>query len=109
LLAVITYLALIPSLSYIGAAIGTLVVEVVMVTSLSMLVGKGVGGIPWPTHLVRTLLAGLLAAGGIALLRETSLPVWVVGGVAVLLYAGLLMLTGALTVTQLRTVLVTRP
>jgi hypothetical protein len=26
-----------------------------------------------------------------------------------LLYAGLLMLTGALTVTQLRTVLVTRP
>ena len=109
LLAVITYLVLIPSLSYIGAAIGTLVVEVVMVTSLSMLVGKGVGGIPWPTHLVRTLLAGLLAAGGIALLRQTSLPVWVVGGVAVLLYAGLLMLTGALTVTQLRTVLVTRP
>ena len=108
-LAVITYLILIPSLSFIGAAIGTLVVEIVMLISLSMLVGKGVGGIPWPTHLVRTLLAGLLAAAGIALLHETSLPVWAVGSLAILIYAGLLMLTGALTVSQLRAVLVTGP
>jgi O-antigen/teichoic acid export membrane protein len=108
-LAVITYLILIPSLSFIGAAIGTLVVEIVMLISLSMLVGKGVGGIPWPTHLVRTLLAGLLAAAGIALLHETSLPVWAVGSFAILIYAGLLMLTGALTVSQLRAVLVTGP
>ena len=108
-LAVITYLILIPSLSFIGAAIGTLVVEIVMLISLSLLVGKGVGGIPWPTHLVRTLLAGLLAAAGIALLRETSLSVWAVGSFAILIYAGLLMLTGALTPTQLRAVLVTRP
>jgi O-antigen/teichoic acid export membrane protein len=108
-LAVVTYLILIRSWSYIGAAAGTLVVEIVMVTSLSVLVGRGVGGIPWPTHLVRTLGSGLLAAAGIALLRETSLPTVAVGSLAVLLYAGMLMLTGALTPAQLRTVLVTRP
>jgi O-antigen/teichoic acid export membrane protein len=108
-LAVITYLILIPSLSFIGAAAGTLVVEIVMLISLSVLVGQGVGGVPWPTHLARTLLAGLLAAGGIALLRETPLPIWTVGSFAALLYAGLLMLTGALTPAQLRAVLMTRP
>ena len=108
-LAVITYLVLIPTLSFVGAAAGTLVVEIVMIVSLGMLVRQGVGGIPWPTHLARTLLSGLLAAGGIALLRETSLPVWQVGTFAALLYAGMLILTGALTRAQLRSVLITRP
>ena len=105
-LAVITYVCLIPTWSFVGAAAGTLVVEVIMVISLSVLVGKGVGGVCWPTHLPRTLLAGLLAAFGIALLRETSLNVWVLGGCAALLYGGLLLVTGALTPAQLRTVLV---
>ena len=105
-LAVITYVCLIPTWSFVGAAAGTLVVEVIMVTSLSVLVGKGAGGVCWPTHLLRTLLAGLLAAAGIALLRETSLNVWVLGGCAALLYGGLLLVTGALTPAQLRTVLV---
>lgn len=105
-LAVITYVCLIPTWSFVGAAAGTLVVEVIMVTSLSVLVGKGVGGICWPTHLLRTLLAGVLAAAGIALLRETSLNVWVLGGCAAALYGGLLLVTGALTPAQLRTVLV---
>jgi O-antigen/teichoic acid export membrane protein len=105
-LAVITYVSLIPTWSYIGAAAGTLVVEVIMIISLAVLVGKGVGGVCWPTHLVRSILAGLLAAGGIALLRETSLNVWVLGGCAAVLYGGLLLVTGALTPAQLRTVLV---
>jgi O-antigen/teichoic acid export membrane protein len=104
-LAVITYICLIPTWSFVGAAAGTLVVEVMMIISLSVLVGKGVGGLCWPTHLLRTLLAGLLAAAGIALLRETSLNVWVLGGCAAALYGGLLLVTGALTPAQLRTVL----
>jgi O-antigen/teichoic acid export membrane protein len=108
-LAVITYVSLIPTWSFIGAAAGTLVVEVIMIISLSVLVGKGLGGVCWPTHLVRSVLAGLLAAGGIALLRETSLNVWVLGACAAVLYGGLLLVTGALTPAQLRAVLVKPP
>jgi len=43
-LAVITYVCLIPTWSFVGAAAGTLVVEVIMVISLSVLVGQGVAG-----------------------------------------------------------------
>jgi O-antigen/teichoic acid export membrane protein len=108
-LAVVTYLILIPPLSFIGAAVGTLVVEIVMVASLLVLVGRSAGGIPWPTHLVRVLLAGLLAAGGVLLLRMSPLSVWVVAPLGGLIYSGLLLLTGALSPAQVRAVLITRP
>jgi hypothetical protein len=89
--------------------VGTLVVEIVMVASLLVLVGRSAGGIPWPTHLVRVLLAGLLAAGGVLLLRMSPLSVWVVAPLGGLIYSGLLLLTGALSPAQVRAVLITRP
>jgi O-antigen/teichoic acid export membrane protein len=108
-MAVLSYIVLISKVSFIGAAVGTLLVEGVMIASLLRLQGRGLGAIPWPAHLVRTLLAGLLAAGGMYLLRLSPLPILAEGAIACLLYAGSLWITGAVSLAQMRALLLTRP
>jgi hypothetical protein len=108
-LAVLIYSVLISQLSFIGAAAGTLVVEGVMIASLLTLLGRGLGAIPWPAHLVRTLFAGLFAAGGMFLLRLSPMPLLAAGAIACLVYAGSLWITGAVSHAQVRALLLTRP
>jgi O-antigen/teichoic acid export membrane protein len=107
--AVLLYIVLISKLSFIGAAVGTLIVEVLMIASLLTLLGRGLGTIPWPAHLVRTLLAGLLTAGGAFLLRLSPMPALAAGAIAFLVYAGSLWITGAVSQAQVRALLLPRP
>jgi O-antigen/teichoic acid export membrane protein len=90
------YFALIPSYSYVGAAIGTVVAEVAALTC--MLFGLKRAGRPLPslTNPLKAVVSGALAAAAMALLTRFELP-WlltlVVGGAV---YLGGLALTRAI-------------
>jgi O-antigen/teichoic acid export membrane protein len=90
------YFALIPSYSYVGAAIGTVVAEVAALSC--MLFGLKRAGRPLPslTNPLKAVVSGALAAAAMALLTHFELP-WlltlVVGGAV---YLGGLALTRAI-------------
>lgn len=94
--AFVAYFALIPTYSYVGAAIGTVVAEIVAL--VCMLFGLRRAGRPLPscTNPAKAVLSGGIAAGAMALLMRVELP-WlltlVVGGAV---YLGGLALTHAI-------------
>jgi O-antigen/teichoic acid export membrane protein len=104
-LALAAYLALIPRWSFIGAAVATLIAEIFNLVNVFLVVRRGAGAAPWPSLAPRALLAGGLAAIAIALLRWSSLPTFIVAVLGALIYGALLLLTGAMSLSTVQTLL----
>ena len=104
-LALVAYFFLIPRMSFIGAALGTLTTEVVSIACLHYVMGRASGRLPWSNLAGRTLIAGTLAGAAVYLLKLSGLPVLVDAVLGASIYGGLLLLTGALNMTMLRAVL----
>jgi O-antigen/teichoic acid export membrane protein len=103
--ALCAYLILIPQLSFIGASLGTLVAEVALITCLLTIVGKGLHGLPWSNLSLRALGGGLISAGALYWMQHLGLPILVTAAVGAVLYAGLLLVTGAVSPLMIRTLL----
>lgn len=103
------YFIFIPYLSFIGASLGTLVAELVALGLLLNIVSKGLDAVPWLNLTNRVILSGCLAAGILYLLNSTDLPALVRAIIGIGIYAGLLLLTGAINVAMLRLVLPSKP
>jgi O-antigen/teichoic acid export membrane protein len=106
IIAVAGYLLLIPRLSFIGAALGTLVAEVASIAGSLWVVGRSIGGLPLPRFALRALLAGGIAGGALILLRTGPLPLLVDALLGAATYMALLLITGGLKAQLVKDLLV---
>jgi O-antigen/teichoic acid export membrane protein len=107
--AICAYLILIPRMSFVGAAWATMITEVVAIACLLFVVRAGLDKLPWSWQTIRALVAGVVTTAAVLLLRRAGLPVLLDAALATLIYCGLLLLTRALDVAQLRALLASKP
>jgi O-antigen/teichoic acid export membrane protein len=88
----LTYMLLIPPYSYVGAALGRILAEAIIMLSTAKIVAREIGGLPSLTALYKALAASATTLGIWHLLATTGLP-WginaILGGGS---YVGCLML-----------------
>jgi O-antigen/teichoic acid export membrane protein len=104
-IAVGAYLFLIPRLSFIGAALGTLVAELALIACLLSIVAKHLHALPWSNLSLRALACGLMAAAALHFMRINGVPVLAMAAAGTVIYAALLLATGAVSSTMLRALL----
>lgn len=104
-MALLAYLIFIPRLSFVGASLGTLTTEVVSIACLHLVLRRPMSGFPRAHRAGRALLAGVLTGAILHLLKQSGLPVLVDAALGAAAYAGLLLMTGALSFSMLRSLL----
>ena len=93
---VVGNLILIPRLGYVGAAIATILSEFSLLFPFSYCVRRNVGRVPWWRVFGPPGLAAAVMGASIYALQGSGLNVWLAVGVGLVVYAGGLLVTGAL-------------
>jgi O-antigen/teichoic acid export membrane protein len=104
-ISVCAYLFLIPRLSFVGAALGTLIAELVLIGGLLTIVARYLHALPWSNRNLRALGCGLVVGASLHFMRINGVPVLAMAATGAVIYPALLLATGAVTPTMLRALL----
>jgi len=103
--ALCAYLVFIPRWSYVGAALGTLAAEVIAIACVTVIVGRGLKALPWSNLNLRAMLAGAASALLMLWLQQNDAALIVRVLACAGSYSVLLLVSGAISPSMLRTVL----
>jgi hypothetical protein len=95
----------VPLLGYMGAAWMTLITEVVVFGFSLRIIQRGLGGLPSLQKIGRTLIAALVLAGALRLLRSAGASLGELVAASAVIYGVLLIALSALSLDDVRVLL----